>query len=231
MRSHITKHKIIYLSCSSLLKSITLGIYLSLFSTNITQGYEFFKVFELLKTWNFFLLATIGLVFFDIWITNVSKTVQSEEKTALVNKILEMSSRSLVYPHKNRHIRAIVTICNFKKKTRKTTFSYNITASPERTAEYDIHFGVTGEAIIGKTAIAKGLPENHFETYSEKEKKIVEPMLRCVLAAPIFSINNPDKVIGVLAFDSLNELKVAGFDTPASKEIAQSWADILSHMI
>jgi len=231
MHAHIAKYKTVYISSSSLVKAITLGIYISLFSVKIVNAHNFFHVFILLGTWNLFLVATICFVFFDIWISNASKTLLSENRTILINKILEMACRSLVFPDKNKHIRAIITMCNYNKNIRKTTYSYNIIAAPERTAEYGIFFGVTGQAIKDKTVVAKELTANHKATYTEKEKKLVEPRLQGVLAAPIFSRNNMDNIIGVLAFDSCNDFKTMKFDSYESKEIAQSWADIVSLII
>jgi hypothetical protein len=231
MRSHLVKYQTIYLAISALMQSISLGIYLSLIATYIDQEKTFIEIYRTLGNWNILLFTSIISVIFNIWIIFVSKSIQSQDKAQIINQILQNSSKALVYPSNRKHIRAIVTVCNYKKNTRKTTYAYNISASPERTAEYDIYFGITGEAIQKKVTVAKNLPYNHIDTYTEPHKTLVEPNLKCVLAAPIFSKNNPDHVVGVLAFDSCDNLDAMKFNTFESKEIAQSWADILSHLM
>lgn len=233
VRVHFVRYQFIYVALSSLVQAITLGIYISLVSTSIQEKKGFLQSLQALGNWNALLLLAIGMVVFNIWIIHASRSIQAYDKTRIINQILEISSRTLVYPNFNnkKHIRAIVTVCNYKKKTRKTTYSYNITASPERTAEYAIDFGVTGKAIQLKVAVAEGLPTNHIETYEEKHKALVEPTLKCILAAPIFSKNDPDYVVGVLAFDSCDDLSTTRFNSNESKVIAQSWADILSHLM
>ena len=75
------------------------------------------------------------------------------------------------------------------------------------------------------------MPDNHISTYSEQNAKYVDPNLKCVLAAPIFSAYDRSKVIAVLAFDSNETLQKMKFDTKRSREIAQMWADTLTHVI
>ena len=52
-----------------------------------------------------------------------------------------------------------------------------------------------------------------------------------MLAAPIFSNRNREKVVGILAFDSMESIEKMKFDTDKSKEIAQSWADIFTNIV
>jgi hypothetical protein len=225
------KHKFLYTTISSFGQAIFLGFYINFFSTEFEKNN--IKSFQTLGAWNILLFLTIGLLIFNIWIESADKSHQSKNRTQIINKILENACKALVSPNHNnsKHIRAIITICDYKKGKRKTTYSYNISASPERTAEYDIYFGVTGKAIRDKVVVAEELPNDHIDSYPERHKVFVDSKLKCVLAAPIFSLNNPDDVVGVLAFDSQNNLKTLKFDTSESKEIAQSWADILSHLM
>lgn len=214
-----------------MIQSIMLGIYLAIYSDRIIKGDTLIVAFINLKYFNIFLAVSTILTFLQIYLGFLGKKQDEGEKEQLVNSILQAACNSLIYPNSNLHIRAIITKCDYKNKIRKTCYAYNIESNPERTAIYDLDFGVTGQAILKKIPIAEALPENHVSTYSEENGKYVDPDLKCVLAAPIFSAFDKSHVIAVLAFDSCETLQKMKFDTKKSREIAQMWADALTHII
>ncbi|MDO4302252.1 MAG: hypothetical protein Q4D26_12820 [Clostridia bacterium] len=231
MRGHIAKNQFAYSIVLSMFQSIALGIYLAIYSDRVIKGSSLIGAFDELKRYNFLLVIVLILFFCQIIVGFWGRKHEAKNKERLINSILKAACNTLVYPRTELHIRAIITICDYKKGKRKTVYSYNIESDPERTAELDIDFGVTGQAIIRKIPVAEELPLNHVATYSVENGRYIAPDLKCVLAAPIFSINHPDQVIGVLAFDSVETLHVMQFDSRKSKEIAQMWADALSHLI
>ena len=208
-----------------------LGIYLAMCSDKIIKGASLIDALINLKGYNTFLVISVMFSMLQIYLGVLESKQNESEKEQIINSILKAACNTLIYPKSTLHIRAIITVCDFKKKIRKTCYAYNIESDPERTATYDLDFGVTGEAISSKIPIAKSLSEDHISTYSDKNGKYVDPDLKCVLAAPIFSAQNKDKVIAVLAFDSYETLQKMKFDTKKSREIAQMWADVLTHII
>lgn len=211
----------------SVIQSLVLGIYLSLISTNLSAGYSFFAaICKEKNSWIYLSISAISFIC-QLWLSQESEKAESSHKSRLINSILEEACRSLVYPGK-LHVRAIVTMCDYKKQKRKTVYGYNIGISPERFAEYDIDFGVTGKAFLLRRPVAESLPNDHITTYDNHHASIVESRLKCVLAAPIFSQKNSEKVIGILAFDSTDTIEKLKFDSDSSKKIAQGWADIIS---
>lgn len=211
----------------SVIQSLILGIYLSLIATNLSLGHTL--ITSIIKEKNSWIYLTISVLtfIFQFWLAQESETAETNHKMRLINSILEEACRSLVYPGK-LHIRAIVTKCDYKKKKRKTVYGYNIGISPERFAEYDIDFGITGKAFKSRRPIAESLPDDHINSYSKHHASLVEPRLKCVLAAPIFSQKDSSKVVAILAFDSTESLERMKFNSDSSKKIAQGWADIIS---
>lgn len=214
-----------------MMQSIALGIYMAMYSDRIIKEDTLISAFFGLKYYNVFLVVSALLFLFQIYLGFLERKQDISEKENLVNSILKAACNTLIYPNNKLHIRAIITICDYKKEMRKTCYSYNIESAPERTATYDLNFGVTGQAVIKKIPIAEELPENHIRTYSERNGKYVDPDLKCILAAPIFSLKDRHNVIAVLAFDSNETLQKMKFNTRKSREIAQMWADVLSHII
>lgn len=190
MKHHLLNNRLIYSVIISVVQSITLGVYLAVYSDRLIKGNSILNAFLALKHYNILLIISILLFSFQVYFGFLEREQESGKKEKLVNSILKASCNSLVYPHSNLHIRSIVTVCDYKKKTRTTRYSYNIESAPERTATYDIDFGTTGQAVLKKIPIAESLPENHISTYSERNSQYVEPDLKCVLAAPIFSLQN-----------------------------------------
>lgn len=214
-----------------MIQSIMLGLYLAVYSDRIINGDSLIAALINLKYFNLFLALYAILFLFQVYLGFWERKQNESEKEKLVNSILKAACNTLIYPNSNLHIRAIITMCDYKRKIRKTYYAYNIESNPERTAVYDLDFGVTGQAILKRIPIAEALPENHVNTYSEKNRKYVDPDLKCVLAAPIFSAHDKSQVIAVLAFDSNETLKNMKFDTKKSREIAQMWADVLTHIV
>lgn len=231
MKNHLANNRITYSIIISIVQSIALGVYLAVYSDKIINGETPLQAFLVVGRHNILLLIAVLLFAFQIYFGFLERDQESNKKEKLVNSILKASCNTLIYPHSNLHIRSIVTVCDYKKRTRTTRFSYNIESAPERTATYDIDFGTTGQAVLKKIPVAEALPANHISTYSERNGKYVEPDLKCVLAAPIFSLQNRSMVIAVLAFDSTESIEKMKFNTRKSKEIAQMWADVLAHII
>lgn len=231
MKSILRKYKAAISIFLSIIESVLLGIYLSLIANKLELGNSFLESINQIKNTYLYIIFIILCLFAQIYIEQQIKQYDKKEKEELVNSMLKVACDSFVYPHNNYNIRAIITLCDYKRNKRKTIYSYNILASPERFAEYDLFFGVTGEAIKNKVPVAQSLREDHMDEYDEQTRMYVESRLKCVLAAPIFSNRNKEKVIGVLAFDSINDIEKMKFSTDKSKEIAQSWADIFTNII
>lgn len=231
MKQHLANNRIVYNLIISMAQSIILGIYLAIYADRVIKGETLVQAFINLKYHNISLLIFVALFILQIYLGFIERTQEENETERVVNSILMAACNTLIYPHNNLHIRAIVTVCDYKQKTRTTRYAYNIESAPERTATYDIDFGITGQAVMKKVPVAEALPENHVNTYSDNNGRYVEPELKCVLAAPIFSLQEKNKVIAVLAFDSTEALEKMKFNTRRSREIAQMWADVLSHII
>lgn len=214
-----------------MIQSVTLGIYLAVYADRIIKGDSLPVAIINLKYYNIFFVISIILFFFQVKLGISEKKQDESEEEKLVNSILKAACNTLVYPNVDLHIRAIVTVCNYRRQLRKTCYAYNIESDPERTAVYDLDFGVTGKAISKKVAVAESVPENYVGEYMERNRKYVDPDLKCVLAAPIFSAHDRRHVIAVLAFDSNETLQKMKFDTRKSREIAQMWADVLTYII
>lgn len=214
----------------SLISLIITSIYFSLISNNMSSGSSFWKSLNMIPGSYLYILGIAACLVLQYYMDYSVEKKDDNKKKEVIEAILQNACKAFTYPHRY-HIRAIITICDYKNNTRKSTYSYNISASPEREAVYDLNFGVTGEALRRKIPIAVELPENHIETYDERHKLIVEERLRSILAVPIFSKSKPDEVIAVLAFDSMETLDRMKFNSDRSKELGQSWADIISEII
>ena len=214
----------------SFCSSVVLGIYLSIIASRMIDGNSFYNSLVYDQKAKIMLFFTILLFGGQIFLKFATIRKSNQSKKVLIEQILEEACKSLVYPHRY-HIRAIITVCDRKRKKRKTMYGYNIGISPERFAEYDISFGVTGKAYELKRPVAEELPENHIDEYDEHHRAVVDGNLRCVLAAPIFRSPDDNDVIGILAFDSNETISKIRFNTDVSKEIAQNWADIVSTVL
>ena len=231
MQRIFIKYRAIINIVLSITESVLLGIYLSLIAGKLEIDYSLLKAINEIKNSYLYIFLLLMCLLIQIYLEQYVKQYNKKSKEELVNSMLKVACDSFVYPHNNYNIRAIITVCDYKRNKRKTVYSYNILTSPERFAEYDLYFGVTGEAIKNKIPIAQALKDGHMDEYDEETKKYVEPRLKCVLAAPIFSNQYKEKVIGVLAFDSMIDIEKVKFATDKSKEIAQSWADIFTNII
>jgi hypothetical protein len=230
IRRFLLKNKTIIELLLTIVEAIVLGVYLSIVADNIIQGSDWIHASYQTKGSLGYLAIAFVAYAFQIYITVIASAETTKGKKQIINAILKVACKSLVYPHKY-HIRAIITECDYKRNVRKTTYGYNIGISPERFAEYALDFGITGKAFAAKRPIAEALPDDHMSTYDEKYQQIVDPRLKCVLAAPIFKSDDDNTVIGILAFDSNEPISRMKFDTDSSKELAQGWADIISNII
>lgn len=230
MKEHLVRYEKAYCTIVACIQAVMLGLYLNHFGKEFENSNDLFRTLLEIKGWNILLGVVLLLLVFQIWINVASKHLLKSSKEQVINKILEAACNALIYPHMKRHIRAIVTICDYKKQTRRTIYSFNIEADPERTAEYDLYFGVTGETVRRMIPLASKLDEEHVKEHSVMLRNTVVENLKCVLAAPILD-RAGKKVVAVIAFDSCETIETMKFDTNISKRIAQSWADILSVLI
>lgn len=214
----------------SLISLVITSIYFSLISNNMSSGSGFWESVNTIPGSYLYILGIIACLVLQYYMDYSIEKRNDNEKKAIIEAILKNACKAFTYPHRY-HIRAIITVCDYKNNIRKSTYSYNISASPERDAVYDLDFGITGEALRRKIPIAVELPENHIEDYDERHKFVVEERLRSILAIPVFSKSNPDTVIAVLAFDSIDTLDKMKFNTDRSKELGQSWADVISEIL
>lgn len=227
----LTKNKATYSLIASVIESIVLGIYLSMISDKFIKGNNVWTAISLLEWYNLLAVVFIALFVFQIYLSLLEKKSGNDEKKQLIDNMLQAACSSIIYPNNALHIRSIITVCDYKNWKRTTVYAYNIESDPERTATYDLTFGVTGEAVKQKVPVARALPPNHIETYSPENAQFVEKDLRCVLAAPIFSKNKKGEVVAVLAFDSFEPIENIQFNTRKSRELAQMWADIFSRIL
>lgn len=229
----ITRHSSAILIFLSFAISIIAGAYINIFTGKLDSNQD--SIFQTIKSLgNYNLLLTIipFIILAQIYTSTKSSRNIVEIKISLIKQILEAACKSLIYPKNNLHIRAIVTIANYKTKTRMTTYSYNVLHDPERTANYPLDFGITGEAFTKRYAIAKELPHDHIDSYADNVKESVLVDLKSILAVPIFAPTNQNgPLIGVLAFDSAEDMKKIKFDSRTSLDIAQRWADIIADLI
>lgn len=230
MKDYLYKHRRVINVLLSLISLVITSIYFSLISNNMSSGFGFWEALTLIPGSYLYILGIIVCLVLQYYMDYSIEKKNDNEKKEIIEAILKNACKAFTYPHRY-HIRAIITVCDYKNNTRKSTYSYNISASPEREAVYDLNFGITGEALRRKIPIAAELPDNHIEDYDDRHKLIVEERLRSILAVPIFSKSNPDKVIAVLAFDSIDSLDKMKFNTDRSKELGQSWADIISEIL
>jgi len=231
MEKIIYRYKSIISVFITIVQTVVFGIYLSLIASYINNGGTVQEaIFKVPYAFGFisFLVLCISIQIYSEY--SSTKSINTKNKR-LTDEILQSACETFIYPHKHYHIRAMITMCDYKRNIRKVIYSYNVKASPERDAEYDIDFGVTGEALRKKIPIAQELEDDHITKYDQRHQLVVEPRLKSILAAPIFSIYEREKVIGVLAFDSMEPLERIRFNTDSSKELAQAWADIIAVII
>ena len=198
----------------------------------LSEGQNLLVIIKSLGIYNILPLSLIILIYIQIVLSIQPYRTMGKIQNYLVNKILENSCKSLIHPHETRHIRAIITLVDFSDKNnprRKTAYSYNAEADPERYGVYPADFGITGEAFKTKSVIVKELPKEHHEMYDENTKKNVLPQIKTVMAAPIYS--ETQKLIGILAFDTTLALSTVKFNSNLARSIAQSWADIIGFII
>jgi len=151
-----------------------------------------------------------------------------------IEQLLCSACESLIFPHKDARIRAVILKLDYLNKKRYTVYSYNARPDPEKTAELPLLFGVVGECIKRKMPVIEELPMNHIETYDSDVQSKITKELRGVIAAPIFDSDSHNDISFVLAFDILKIPNVEftffqmNFDRRTLLDIAQSWAEIFS---
>lgn len=233
MQEFIKKNYKVILALSSFLIVIFIGIYVNLLTTELNvPNTNFIEAVKKLNLWNILLIFSLFLYLYQIRVSKLPYNSIIEKKKQIIEDILRAACISLIYPNLDLHIRAVITICDYVQSIRITKYSYNIEADPERTAIFPIDFGVTGEALMKRAAVAKPLSRAHKATYPENVKDVIADPLKCVLAVPIFdSRNERAPVIGILAFDSFENITTVGFSNRESYKIAQMWADLISKLI
>jgi hypothetical protein len=234
MKNFFYKHYIIIQGLLSFTLAILIGFYTELLSSQLSQNPQItLKVaIEALGLRNLLFIFSVLIFAFQIYLNSIPIKTIRDSKKRIIEEILEAACRSLIYPNKNLHIRAIVTLCDHKKGIRQTMYSYNTRPDPERVAIFPIDFGVTGEAYKTRTVVARQLPDDHISTYPDEVKSSVATDLKSVLALPIL---NPDNfrapLLGILAFDSCEKIDTIGFNSRESFDIAQSWADLIGEVL
>lgn len=218
----------------TLVVAIISAFYINLITNQypLKEGQSFSDALKSLGLYNLLPFILLLLILAQVILSTRPYRTMGKIQRFLVRKILETACKSLIHPHETRHIRAIVTLVDYSDKSnpkRKTAYTYNAEADPERYGIYPVDFGITGEAFRTKSVIVKELPKKHYDTYDEDTKKNVLPQIRTIMAAPIYS--DSDELIGILAFDTTLSLSTVKFDTSHARSIAQSWADILGFII
>jgi len=216
----------------TILMSFFVGLYINLLTKQL-ESVGFIDSIQNLSWKNLLLVLVVALLIFQIYTLNIAKKVMKSKQEPLINAILEAASKSLVHPKSNLHIRAIVTVCDNKINKRVTRFNYNTDSDPERIAEFDKEFGITGEAFTTKSVILKQLPTTHHRGYNSSTQNNVLREIKTILAAPILKSNSAnDEPFGILAFDSKHTIEELNWNTQhCIKGIAQEWADILSEIL
>lgn len=229
----LLKHNQSILTILTVLIAAIVAVYVNLLTKQLENNNIFYSIKNL--SWNnLWLILIIALLIFQIYTLNIAKKVMKSKQEPLINAILEAASKSLIHPQSNLHIRAIVTVCDNKINKRVTRFNYNTDSDPERVAEFDKEFGITGEAFTTKSAVLKQLNKTHHKGYNSSTQNNVLQKVRTVLAAPILrSHNTNDEPFGILAFDSIHTIEELSWNTHQHliKGIAQEWADILSEIL
>jgi hypothetical protein len=183
-------------------------------------------------SWNLLMLAAAALLITQYRVNRYIERRLSIGADSLIQEVLVAASKSLVFPHTNKHIRAIVTVRVGNTGRRVTRYTYNTGPDPERVASFPLYFGVTGEAYKTRSTILLELPTDHISTYEEEVQPLILPELRTVLAAPLLQSNDPkDEPLGVLAFDSVLTPDRLFFHRPEARQLAQSWADIIAKLL
>lgn len=132
MKWIIIKYKVIFITILSIMETIILGIYLSLIANKIGEGYSLFASIQKVNNSYIYIFVLIICLILQIYIEQMMKKHSRKSKEELVNSILKVACDSFVYPHSNYNIRAIITVCDYRRSKRKTVYSYNILASPEK---------------------------------------------------------------------------------------------------
>ncbi len=233
MQEFIKKNYKVILALSSFLIVIFIGIYINLLTTELNASdINFIEAVKKLNLWNILLIFSLFLYLYQIRLSKLPYHSIIEKKKQIIEDILKAASMSLIYPNLNLHIRAVITICDYQKSIRRTEYAYNIEADPERTAIFPIDFGVTGEALMKRAAVARHLTRTHKAAYPENVKDVIAEPLKCVLAVPIFDPRDErSPILGILAFDSFENITTVGFSNRESYKIAQMWADLISKII
>jgi len=227
----LLKHNQTILTITLILISGLIGLYINWF-TKQPDNNTFISNIQNLSWKNLLLVLTVALLVFHVHTLNVPKKITKSKQKSLVSSILESASKSLIYPNLDLHIRAIVTVCDNKTNKRVTCYNYNTESDPERVAEFEKEFGVTGEAFTKKSVVLKQLKATHHKDYDTRTQNNVLPQIKTVLAAPILKSNNTeDEPFGILAFDSMQTIQELYWNKREIRTIAQEWADILSEIL
>jgi hypothetical protein len=210
------------------------GGYVNIATANLgDQGVGHLPVVLLhMGSWNLLMLAAAALLIAQYRVNRHAERRLSIGADDLIQEVLAAASRSIVFPHVNKHIRAIVTVRVGNTGQRVSRYAYNTAPDPERVASFPLLFGVTGEAYKTRSTVLMELPSNHVSTYEEEVQPLILPELRTVLAAPLLKSNDPrDEPLGVLAFDSVLTPEKLFLNKPEARQLAQSWADIIAKLL
>jgi len=222
-------------ACLGLLLTVLIGVYVNVLTNAMASSRPVGSVRAVvgaLGLWNVLAVLAVVILCFQTYLAQAPAAELRASRSEIITKILELACRSLIYPHRNRHIRAIVTLCDKEHRTRRTTYTYNVRPDPERTATFPVDFGITGEAYVNRAAVARELPADHLAAYEPGVRRLILPGLRCVMGVPLFDPSRQDgPPLGVLAFDSEESMTTLRWDRRDALDLAQAWADLVAELV
>lgn len=216
---------------TALTVAVLTGIYVNVATDRIVSRPETHPLHDLWRigSWNLAIIVAVGLLVLQYRVARHADRRLSVSADELIQDVLAAASQSLIFPHKNKHIRAIVTVRVGDTGQRVTRYAYNTAPDPERVASFPLFFGVTGQAYKTRSVVLHELPADHVSGYEDEVQPLILPDLRTVLAAPLLKSNDlKDEPLGVLAIDSVLPPAKLFFDRPEARQLAQLWADILA---
>lgn len=229
MTRWVIRHRTIVTLVLSFVVASAGGVYVNMWTTALASDPSIATCAKTVGRWHIMVLVAALAMFAQYRISSVEDSRYANLAGRLIDEVLAAASRSLVFPRKNRNLRAIVTIADQSHETRTTRYAYHVEPDPERTATFPIYFGITGEAMRDRRVVVQGLEPDHVSGYDPITAPKILPDLRSVLAAPLYSFGDQSReTIGVLAFDSVNTVKELQLDNREMIELAQAWADIVA---
>lgn len=197
------------------------------------EHYSFLDAFKKLGYVNLLFFTVLALSGLSAYVTSIKPLSCYEmEKKELIESILKNACDSLKL-NKNLHVRAIVSIPDYKQKTRTITYACYIRSDPEwANRKLDLYLGIVGEVFRDRKIVARNISAEDQDQYPEGAKIAILPNLKSILAVPVTDSTDPGgELLGVLNFDSTEDISKAGLDTPQSAEIVNEWALLIGKIL